>query len=76
MRSGKQISMLPGEWHDHQATERSRTLSALLHELDGAFRRREPWYMWILNGQPKLTAEEYERERCDNRRAKRRRRDT
>lgn len=58
MRSAKQIGSTVSEWHELQRTERAQTLAALLAELERS--HDEPWYRWILDGQPALSQAEYD----------------
>lgn len=64
MRSAEQLKRTPREWIDHQALERARILRELLALLERARLERAPWYVWILEGRPPLTAAEYDRQRA------------
>lgn len=44
-----------------EARERARNLAELMAELREARETEAEWYMWIVNGRPILTAEEYAR---------------
>ena len=61
MRSADRISRTPSEYADFKADERRRTLSRLLGSLRRTRDRREEWYVWVVEGQPILTAEQYEK---------------
>lgn len=59
MRDSQRLELTPTEYRDAQQAERQQTRVQLLEQLDRARRRKEPWYVWILNGCPRLTPEEY-----------------
>lgn len=59
MRSAEQIGRTVKQWKDHQQAERERTLRQLLAVLERARRERQPWYVWIEQGRPPLTEDEY-----------------
>jgi hypothetical protein len=60
VRSAERIRRTPEEWKELEDRRRARIARELQRLLDRAFTDREPWYVWILNGMPRLTPEEYE----------------
>jgi len=71
MRSAEQIGRTVGGWHDHQKEQRERNLRALLTMLERARLERAEWYVWIAEGQPELTREQYAKLRSPRARGRR-----
>lgn len=59
MRSSAQLTRTPGEYADYRRAERQKTLGLLLRELERVRLERPEWYVWVVDGQPELTPEEY-----------------
>jgi len=58
MRSAEQLKRTPAQWAQLKRWQRRGGLKALMKHL--ATVRREPWYVWVTQGQPELTSEQYE----------------
>lgn len=69
MRSAQQIGRTVGQYRDYRAAERQRILREVLAMLAKARSEGRGWYMWIVDGRPPLTREEYKRQtgRADSR---------
>jgi len=60
MRSAEQVSRTPEQWADYKQAKRRRTPRDLLASLLRAREQRAEWYVWVVEGMPRLTVEQYE----------------
>lgn len=60
VRSAEQISRTVDEYRDFRSAERQAILSAHLAAMEKVRAERPEWYVWATEGQPRLTAGEYD----------------
>lgn len=60
MRSAEQIGRTVEEWRDFKSAERQRILREHLAAMERVRAERPEWYVWATEGQPVLSAEQYE----------------
>lgn len=59
MRSAEQLRRTPREWKDHEQVERERLCAEVIEIFREARESRAEWYVWLENGCPRLTPDQY-----------------